>query len=289
LTLELKNNLNKKWDLIITPQRGLFELHLSEIWKYRDLLYLFIKRDFTTFYKQTILGPLWFIIQPFISTIIFSFIFNRVAKIPTEEIPPYLFYLSGIIAWNYFSECLTTTSNTFTSNVNIFGKVYFPRIIMPLSKVISGLIKFFIQFVLFLGLYIYYVLLGNQSMAPSFYLIIVPILIFQMALLGQGLGMIISSLTTKYRDLSYILNFGIQLLMYASPIVYPLSIVPEKYRLIIISNPMTPIIEIFRNALLGTGQINMIMYIYSIVMTLVLFIIGLIIFNKVEKSFIDTV
>ncbi len=289
MTLELKNNLNKKWDLIITPQRGLFELHLSEIWKYRDLLYLFIKRDFTTFYKQTILGPLWFIIQPFISTIIFSFIFNRVAKIPTEEIPPYLFYLSGIIAWNYFSECLTTTSNTFTSNVNIFGKVYFPRIIMPLSKVISGLIKFFIQFVLFLGLYIYYVLLGNQSMAPSFYLIIVPILIFQMALLGQGLGMIISSLTTKYRDLSYILNFGIQLLMYASPIVYPLSIVPEKYRLIIISNPMTPIIEIFRNALLGTGQINMIMYIYSIVMTLVLFIIGLIIFNKVEKSFIDTV
>ncbi len=285
----MKNNLNKKWDLIITPQRGLFELHLSEIWKYRDLLYLFIKRDFTTFYKQTILGPLWFIIQPFISTIIFSFIFNRVAKIPTEEIPPYLFYLSGIIAWNYFSECLTTTSNTFTSNVNIFGKVYFPRIIMPLSKVISGLIKFFIQFVLFLGLYIYYVLLGNQSMAPSFYLIIVPILIFQMALLGQGLGMIISSLTTKYRDLSYILNFGIQLLMYASPIVYPLSIVPEKYRLIIISNPMTPIIEIFRNALLGTGQINMIMYIYSIVMTLVLFIIGLIIFNKVEKSFIDTV
>ena len=289
MTLELKNNLNKKWDLIITPQRGLFELHLSEIWKYRDLLYLFIKRDFTTFYKQTILGPLWFIIQPFISTIIFSFIFNRVAKIPTEEIPPYLFYLSGIIAWNYFSECLTTTSNTFTSNVNIFGKVYFPRIIMPLSKVISGLIKFFIQFVLFLGLYIYYVLLGNQSMAPSFYLIIVPILIFQMALLGQGLGMIISSLTTKYRDLSYILNFGIQLLMYASPIVYPLSIVPEKYRLIIISNPMTPIIEIFRNALLGTGQINMIMYIYSIVMTLVLFIIGLITFNKVEKSFIDTV
>ena len=289
MTLELKNNLNKKWDLIITPQRGLFELHLSEIWKYRDLLSLFIKRDFTTFYKQTILGPLWFIIQPFISTIIFSFIFNRVAKIPTEEIPPYLFYLSGIIAWNYFSECLTTTSNTFTSNVNIFGKVYFPRIIMPLSKVISGLIKFFIQFVLFLGLYIYYVLLGNQSMAPSFYLIIVPILIFQMALLGQGLGMIISSLTTKYRDLSYILNFGIQLLMYASPIVYPLSIVPEKYRLIIISNPMTPIIEIFRNALLGTGQINMIMYIYSIVMTLVLFIIGLITFNKVEKSFIDTV
>lgn len=289
MTLELKNNLNKKWDLIITPQKRLFELHLSEIWKYRDLLYLFIKRDFTTFYKQTILGPLWFIIQPFISTIIFSFIFNRVAKIPTEEIPPYLFYLSGIIAWNYFSECLTTTSNTFTSNVNIFGKVYFPRIIMPLSKVISGLIKFFIQFVLFLGLYIYYVLLGNQSMAPSFYLIIIPLLIFQMALLGQGLGMIISSLTTKYRDLSYILNFGIQLLMYASPIVYPLSIVPEKYRLIIISNPMTPIIEIFRNALLGTGQINMIMYIYSIVMTLVLFIIGLIIFNKVEKSFIDTV
>ena len=253
------------------------------------MLYLFIKRDFTTFYKQTILGPLWFIIQPFISTIIFSFIFNRVAKIPTEEIPPYLFYLSGIIAWNYFSECLTTTSNTFTSNVNIFGKVYFPRIIMPLSKVISGLIKFFIQFMLFLGLYIYYVSLGNQSMDPSFYLIIVPLLIFQMALLGQGLGMIISSLTTKYKDLSYILNFGIQLLMYASPIIYPLSIVPEKYRLIIISNPMTPIIEIFRNALLGTGQINMIMYIYSIVMTLVLFIIGLIIFNKVEKSFIDTV
>ena len=287
--MELKNNLNRKWDLIITPKRGLFELHFSEIWKYRDLLYLFIKRDFTTFYKQTILGPLWFIIQPFISTIIFSFIFNRVAKIPTDEIPPYLFYLSGIIAWNYFSDCLTTTSNTFTSNVNIFGKVYFPRIIIPLSKVISGLIKFFIQFMLFLGLYIYYVFLGNQTMAPSFYLIIVPLLIFQMALLGQGIGMIISSLTTKYRDLSYMLNFGIQLLMYASPIVYPLSIVPEKYRLIIISNPMTPIIEIFRNALLGTGKIDLFMLFQSLFTTFILFIVGLLIFNRVEKSFIDTV
>ena len=284
-----KNTTENDWDLIITPNRRLLDINLIDIVRYRDLLFLFIKRDLTTFYKQTILGPLWFFIQPFISTIIFSFIFNRIAKIPTEEIPPYLFYMSGIIAWNYFSDCLTTTSNTFTSNANIFGKVYFPRIIIPLSKVISGLSKFFIQFILFMGLYFYYYFIGNQSIDLNFNLIFIPLLIFQMGLLGQGLGMIITSLTTKYRDLSYLLNFGIQLLMYASPIVYPLSIVPEKYRVIIISNPMTPIIEIFRNALLGTGKIDLFMLFHSLFTTFILFIVGLLIFNKVEKTFIDTV
>ena len=197
-----------EYKIVITPKRGLFDLQLADLWNYRDLLFLFVKRDFKTFYKQTILGPLWFFIQPLITTLVFTVIFNRVAKIPTDEIPPNLFYMSGIIAWNYFSSCLMLTSSTFTSNAAIFGKVYFPRIIVPLSNVISALTKFLVQLIMFLGFYFYYIATGNDQIAPKFEtLIFIPLMILQMALLGQGLGMIISSMTTKYRDLSYLVSF----------------------------------------------------------------------------------
>ncbi len=286
----MKNSNLEFWDTIITPNRGWFELHLNDIWEYRDLLWLFVKRDFTTFYKQTILGPIWFFIQPLLSTIVFTIIFNRIAGIPTDGIPPFLFYMSGIIAWNYFSNCLTSTSGTFTANAGLFGKVYFPRIIVPLSKVISGLSRLAIQVVMFLGFYVYFLIIGNQHIHFSFQaFLLMPLMIIQMAMLGQGLGMIISSLTTKYRDLSYLVSFGTQLLMYASPIVYPLSVVPDKYKIYIIANPMTPIIEGFRQAFIGKGQLNLNMLFYSICITLIIFFIGLLIFNKVEKTFIDTI
>ena len=286
----MKNTNLEFWDTIITPNRGWFELHLNDIWQYRDLLWLFVKRDFTTLYKQTILGPIWFFIQPLLSTIVFTIIFNRIAGIPPDGIPPFLFYMSGIIAWNYFSNCLTSTSGTFTANAGLFGKVYFPRIIVPLSKVISGLSRLAIQVVMFLGFYVYFLIIGNQHIRFSFQaFLLMPLMIIQMAMLGQGLGMIISSLTTKYRDLSHLVSFGVQLLMYASPIVYPLSVVPEKYRIFIIANPMTPVIEGFRQAFIGKGHLDFNMLIYSIIFTLITFILGLLIFNKVEQSFIDTV
>ena len=276
--------------MVITPYRGWFDLNLYEIWRYRDLLWIFVKRDFTTFYKQTILGPLWFFIQPLISTIVFTVIFNRVAGIPTDEIPPFLFYMSGIIAWNYFSSCLTSTSGTFTTNAGLFGKVYFPRVIVPLSIVVSGLCRFGVQLLMFLGFYFYYLKLGKYQINPSVQILLfLPILIIQMAMLGQGLGMIISSLTTKYRDLNYLVSFGTQLMMYASPIVYPLSVVPENYKLYILANPMTPVIEGFRQAFIGKGNLEINLLIYSTVFSLITFLIGLLVFNKIEKNFIDTV
>ena len=284
------NSNAPQWDLVITPKRGWFELQLDEIWRYRDLLWILVKRDFTTFYKQTILGPLWFFIQPLLTTLVFSIIFNRVAGISTDELPPILFYMSGIIAWNYFSSCLTSTASTFTMNAGLFGQVYFPRIIVPLSTVVSGLSRFLIQLIMFLGFYFYYRFMGNEHINPSFQtLLIIPLLIVLMALLGQGLGMIISSLTTKYRDLNFLVSVGTQLLMYASPIVYPLSVVPEKYELYILANPMTPIIEGFRQAFTGKGQLDLNLLLYSSIVTLTIFIFGLLIFHKVEKDFIDTV
>ena len=284
-----QKSLNK-WDLVITPHRRWLDLNLSEILSYKDLLLLFVKRDFTTFYKQTILGPIWFFLQPLITTLVFSIIFNRIAKIPTNEVPPILFYMSGVIAWNYFNSCLISTSSTFTANASLFGKVYFPRIIVPASKVISGLFTFLIQFIMFLGFYLYYIINDNKSLDPKFYaLLLIPFMVLQMALLGQGLGMIISSLTTKYRDLSYLVTFGTQLVMYASPIIYPLSEVPDKYKIYIILNPITPVIEGFRYGFLGKGMLNVEMVAYSLMITVLVFISGLLIFNKIEKSFIDTV
>ena len=286
----IKTKNNSYWDSTITSENKWFDLHFKEILKYRDLLWLFVKRDFTTFYKQTVLGPLWFFIQPLISTILFSIIFNKIAKIPTNETPPYLFYMSGIIAWNYFADCLNTTSSTFTNNARMFGKVYFPRIIIPISKVFSGLSKFILQLLLFFIIFLYFLFIGNDQISISFkVLIFMPFLILQIACFGLGLGLIISSLTAKYRDLNYLIGFFTQLLMYASPIIYPLSIVPEKFKYIILANPITPIIELFRIALLGKGDFNLNMIAFSVISTITIFLIGLLVFNKVEKTFIDTV
>ena len=286
----MKLETDPSWDITIRPKRKWLEFNLLELWEYRDLLRFLIKRDIVTFYKQTILGPLWFFIQPLITAIVFSIIFGGVANISTDEIPPILFYMSGIVVWNYFSNSLLFTSSTFTSNSGLFGKVYFPRIIVPLSKIISGLVKFGVQCLMFIGFYVYFLFYNNQSLNPQTEnLIILPVLIIQMGMLGMGLGLIISSLTTKYRDLSYLVNFGTQLLMYASPIVYPLSLVPEKYAKIIILNPITPSIEGFRQVLVGKGLFDYGMFINAAFFTVLLFIFGLILFNKVEKSFIDTV
>ena len=251
-------------------------------------MWIFVKRDISIIYKQTILGPFWLFIQPLLTTIVFTVIFGKVAKIPTDGLPKDLFYMGGIVAWNYFSNCLSSTSNTFTSNASLFGKVYFPRIIVPLSKVISGLLRFGIQFLLFFGFYSYYLLIGNDAINPSSYLLI-PLLILQMAVLGLGIGLLVSSMTIKYRDLTYLVSFGTQLMMYASPIVYPLSIVPDDYKNFIFYNPMTPIIEGFRFSLFGTGNLEIGMWVYSIAITLFIFFFGIIVFNKVEKNFIDKV
>ena len=284
------SEISKKWDLIITPKSGWFDFRINQILKFRDLLYFLIKRDYTTFYKQTILGPIWFFIQPILSTTIYLIIFNKVAGIKTDEMPPILFYMSGIILWNYFSNCLVNTSKTFIVNAALFEKVYFPRIIIPLSIVISGLARFFIQFFLFIAIYTYFLIDGNIYINLSMSnILLVPILILQMGILGFGLGIIIAALTTKYRDLSYLVSFGTQLLMYMSPIVYPISKIPENYLFYFFFNPIAIIISLFRTAFLGENYIEFHIYFISIVVTFLILLIGLIAFNKVEKTFIDII
>jgi lipopolysaccharide transport system permease protein len=276
------------WDLTIKPHSKWYHLRIKEIFKYKDLLFLFVKRDFVSIYKQTILGPLWFFLQPIITAITFTVIFGNLAKISTDGLPQILFYMCGITLWNYFADTLTKTADTFSSNANIFGKVYFPRMIVPLSVVISNLIKLAIQFLLFLGIWIYY-LLQSDLIHPNKMLALIPFLIILIGFMALSFGIIISSLTTKYRDLKFLVTFGIQLMMYASPIVYPLSIVPEKYKWIIIANPVTSIIETFKYAFLGVGEFSWFYLGYSTLFTIVLFMIGLVIFHRVEKSFMDTV
>jgi lipopolysaccharide transport system permease protein len=276
------------WDLVIKPHSKWYDLRLKEILRYKDLLFLFVRRDFVSIYKQTILGPLWFFIQPIITAITFTVIFGNLAKISTDGLPQILFYMCGITLWNYFSDTLTKTSDTFSANANIFGKVYFPRMIMPLSVVVSNLIKLGIQFLLFLGIWIYY-LIQTDLIHPNKMLVLIPFLIILIGFMALSFGIIISSLTTKYRDLKFLVTFGIQLMMYASPIVYPLSIVPEKYKWIIIANPVTSIIETFKYAFLGVGEFSWLYLGYSTLFTIVLFMIGLVIFHRVEKSFMDTV
>ncbi|AHM59917.1 ABC transporter [Flammeovirgaceae bacterium 311] len=283
-----KEDGDEGWTLDIQPSTSLFDLQLKEVWQYRDLLQMFVKRDFVATFKQTILGPIWFFIQPVFTTIIFTFVFSNVAGITTEGIPPALFYLAGIIGWNYFSTCLTDTSTTFTKNANIFGKVYFPRFITPLSVVISNLLKFGVQFLLFLLLLGYYYVQG-ADIRPNLYILLVPYLVALMALMGLGGGMIISSMTTKYRDLQFLVAFGVQLAMYASPVIYPISSLPEKYKLIILANPVSGIIETFRFAFISQGTFSWGYIGYSTAFTVVIFFLGLIIFNKVQRTFMDTV
>ncbi len=250
---------------------------------------LFVRRDFVSTYKQTILGPIWFFIQPLFTTLIFIIIFTRIAKLSTDGLPPILFYLSGITLWNYFSECFSKTSNIFVSNAGIFGKVYFPRLTSPISIVISTLIKLAIQLSLFLAIYSYYIFTNQIAFSISISILLLPFLLLIMALLGLGLGIIFSSLTTKYRDLSFLLQFGIQLLMYATPIIYPLSSAGGKLKLILQLNPLTPLIETFRHIMFGQGFIDWGGLLYCTVFTLVALFTGIVIFNQVEKSFMDTV
>ena len=277
------------WDLIIRPQGRWWELQLADVWHYRDLLWMFVRRDFVAVYKQTILGPLWFFIQPLMTTIMFTIIFSGVAKISTSGLPPMLFYLAGTTPWNYFSSCLNKTSGTFINNAHIFGKVYFPRLVTPISIVASNLIQFSIQFLLFFGFLAYYLAKG-AAIHPDWLMIplLTPILLLQMALLGLGAGILASSLTTKYRDLTFLIAFGVQLAMYATPVIYPMASIPAKYRLLIEANPMSAIIESFRAIYLG-GTIPWPQLGISAIVTIVLLLAGIAIFNRVEKTFMDTV
>jgi lipopolysaccharide transport system permease protein len=282
-------NKEQQWTDVIQSESGWFNFNLSSVWAYRDLIFLFVKRDFTSVYKQTILGPLWLFVQPILTTIMFIVIFGNIAKIGTDGIPATLFYLSGITLWTYFSDCLNKTSNTFLANAGIFGKVYFPRLVVPLSILFSNLFKLGIQLLLFICVWVYFIFL-NDAIHPHYSLFLLfPLLVCMMAGLGLGFGILISSLTIKYRDLTFLVGFGVQLMMYASPVVYPLSVVPAKYKIYILANPITSIIEAFKYIFLGNGFFNWFYLFYSLVFMLILLFISVMVFSKVEKSFMDTV
>jgi len=284
-------NLPEDWTLISEPKGKLVSLNLKELWRYKDLLEMYIKRDIVTFYKQTILGPLWFFIQPIFTTIVFMFVFGGLAGIPTDGIPQALFYLSGITLWNYFSDTLTKTSDTFLQNQAIFGKVYFPRLIAPLSITMTGLIKMFIQFSLFAIVYIWFVMKG-VDVKPNIYALLFPVLLLILANLSLGFGIIISSMTTKYRDLKFLITFAVQLWMYATPVIYPLSVMQgnyEKYMWLIQANPVTAVMETFKFGFLGQGTFTWLSLGYSFLFSFIVLFLGIIVFNKVERSFMDVI
>jgi lipopolysaccharide transport system permease protein len=272
----------------IEPPTIWLSLNLWEVWRYRDLLLLMVYRDFVSLYKQTILGPIWFLLQPMMTTLVFTLIFQNIARVSTDGLPGVLFYLAGVTCWTYFSETLTKTSETFSSNANIFGKVYFPRIIVPLSIVVSGLLKFAVQLCLFLCVLVYYYL-HDANVFLNWTIILFPLLVALMAMIGLGFGMIISAMTTKYRDLRFLLQFAIQLAMYGTPVIYPSSTIPEQYKWIIAANPLTPIFETFRHGFLGVGEYNITQLAYSAVFSICLFLLGTVIFNRAERTFMDTV
>ena len=278
----------KEWNIVIKPKTSWFEINFTELFKYKDLILLLVKRDFVVFYKQTILGPLWYIIQPLVNTIVFTIIFGKLAKISTDGIPPFIFYMSGTVVWGYFALCVTLTSNTFNQNKDIFGKVYFPRLTVPVAHVIISLLQFAISFFIFISFLIYFKVSGSL-ININIYVLFLPLIILQMAILGLGFGILISSLTTKYKDLTFVMSFFVQLWMYATPIVYPLSIVPEKYRIISVLNPMTSVVECFRGAFLGVTSIELNHILISLIFTIFIFFIGILLFNRIEKSFMDTV
>ena len=278
-----------EYTLIIKPKNSLLDINFKELWRYKDLLFLLVRRDFVSVYKQTILGPVWFFIQPLLTTATFTLVFSKMANISTDGIPAPLFYLIGVTFWSYFSTCLTATSGTFVNNASVFGKVYFPRLIMPLSIVISSLFKLSIQFIMLLIGWIYY-MTTELSIVPNFTILLLPLYIISMAGLGLGFGIILSSVTTKYKDFSFLVGFGVQLLMYATPIIYPLSLIKNPNIITLVSlNPMTGLIEGIKYGLTGHGIYDLGLLAYSLVFTIVLLFVGVIIFNKVEKSFIDTV
>jgi lipopolysaccharide transport system permease protein len=291
LSVDQQNGKEEEtWDLVIEPKAKLLDLHLGEVWRYRDLMFLFVKRDFVAQFKQTILGPVWHFVQPIFTTLMFLLVFTKIANIDTDGVKPVLFYMSGIAIWNYFASCLNATSSTFVANAGIFGKVYFPRLVLPLSSVISNIIKFGIQFSLLAIMMLYYVIFDDVHVQVGLPWLLIPLLVLMMAGLGLGVGIIISSLTTKYRDLTILLGFAVQLLMYATPVAYPLSYLQSKsYASWIQWNPISPIVEAFRYSLFGSGTFTVLSLIYSGVFIIITLFIGLVIFNRVEKSFMDTV
>ncbi len=281
--------MNNEVITTIKPRSHLLELHLDELWAYRDLLVMYVKRDIVTFYKQTILGPLWFVIQPVLTTIMFMFVFGNLAGLSTDGIPQPLFYFSGIIIWNYFADCLTRNSKVFIENQGVFGKVYFPRLIVPLSVTISNLVRFFIQFIIFLLIYTYYFYYDGASVKPNVYFLLLPILILLAAGLSLGFGIIFSALTTKYRDLTFLLQFAVQLWMYATPVIYPLNSIPPNKQWLLVLNPMTAVIETFKYGFIGQGVFSWFHLGYSITFMIILLFLGVVIFNRIEKGFMDTV
>ena len=284
----MKKNSNKEWDIEISSKYNLLAINFQEIWQYRDLLIMFVKRDFVSFYKQTILGPIWYLIQPISTTLMYTFLFGNIAGLSTDGLPKPLFYLSGVIAWSYFADCLTKTSTVFKDNAAIFGKVYFPRLITPLSIIISNLVRFFIQLLLYL-IYILFYYFNGIKFNIDYHILLLPFLIILMALQGLGLGLIVSALTTKYRDLAMLLIFSVQLLVYTTTVAYPLSSLHGTTYYIVSHNPITPVIEGFRRATIGEGSFNNSDFIFSIIATLLILFLGLIFYNRVEKNFIDTI
>lgn len=286
--MEVQTSEQDNWTLVLRPQRAWWDLRLGELWRYRDLVMLFVWRDFVAYYKQTILGPLWYLIQPILTTVVFTVIFGNIAQLSTDGLPPFLFYLAGNTVWGYFSACLTATSTTFTSNATMLGKVYFPRLTIPLSVVISNIISFGIRLGVFIGFLIYYLVIGVE-LRLNWWILSLPLLLLIMAGLGLGTGIIISSLTTKYRDLQQLIGFGVQLLMYATPVIYPISSLEGNWQWLVIANPMTPVVEVFRLAFLGVSGLDPVYLLYSLGFTVVILLIGVLIFNRVEATFMDTV
>jgi lipopolysaccharide transport system permease protein len=282
------NKDENNWDEIITSKRGLFDFRFRELWFYRNLVWLFVRRDFVSVYKQTILGPLWYIIQPLLTTIVFTVIFSKIAGLSTDGLPPILFYLAGITVWNFFSKCITGTANTFANNAQVFGKVYFPRMAVPVSVVVSNFFTFLLQVVfLFIFIVVYY--FKGVSFHFSSFILLLPAVILGLALTGMGFGLIISSLTTKYRDLQFLVVFGVQLFMYATPIIYPISAVTGKLKMVLLANPVSAYVETFRAAFLGSGTVTSLSLLYCGLFSILVFFLGILIFNKVEKNFMDTV
>ena len=288
MSSETAATTKNEWDLIIRPERGWWDLRLSELWHYRDLIWLLVWRDFVSQYKQTILGPLWYIIQPIMTTGVFTVIFGNIAHLPTDGLPPFLFYLAGTTVWSYFSSCITSTSNTFVANSGIFGKVYFPRLSIPVSTIFSNLISTGIRIAVFVVFLVYFLFTGS-AIHPNLWILLLPVLLLIMAGQGLGLGIIVSALTTKYRDLQQLVGFGVQLMMYATPVIYPISTVGAKWQWIILANPMTAVVEIFRLGFLGTSSLPPLALLYSAAFMIVVMILGALIFNRVEATFMDTV
>ncbi len=285
---QLPSTEAEQWDLVIEPRRHLLDVNLREIWAYRDLLWMFVKRDIVTIYKQTILGPIWFVVQPILTTLVYLLVFGRIAKIGTDGLPQVLFYLSGIVMWNYFAESFNKTSTTFRTNANIFGKVYFPRLIVPLSQVVSGLIKFCIQCGLFLVVWVYY-LFRFDTLEPNIWMLSTLYLLLLMAGMGLGFGIIFSSLTTKYRDLTFLIQFGVQLAMYGTPVIYPMAVLSERAQQVMWWNPIAHVIEVFKYGFMGRGEASLAGLAYATLFTLIVLTCGVLIFNRTEQSFMDTV